>query len=125
MKEAQSDTVQSLSKVSDHWQRKDSTKSLDLSNQDPFISRFDNRSSSIGGFYHNNCSSYVSPKETVSSSFNNLRRASTTDWGKLVESAFLDQILDDIKVVELERKDKTNNRKLWEWEENFNQFTSL
>ena len=59
IKEAQSDTVQSLSKVSDHWQRKDSTKS-------------------------------------------------TTDWGKLVENAFLDQILDDIKQVESEREDKKN-----------------
>ena len=59
MKEAQSDTVQSLSKVSDHWQRKDSTKS-------------------------------------------------NTDWGKLVENAFLDQILDDIKQVESEREDKKN-----------------
>ena len=57
--ENQSDTVQSLSEVSDHWQRKDSTKS-------------------------------------------------TTDWGKLVENAFLDQILDDIKQVESEREDKKN-----------------
>ena len=116
----QSDTIQSPSKVSKHWERNDSTKSLDLSNQNSCIPRFVNRSSSIGGFYHNN--QFIASKEAVSSSFNNLRRASTTDWGKLVENAFLDQILDDIKVVESERE---VNKNLWTWEDDFNQFTSL
>ena len=116
--ENQSDTFQTK-----HWERKDSTKSLDLSNQNSFIPGYKNRSSSIGGFYQINCSSFIASKETaVSSSFNNLRRASTTDWGKLVENAFLDQILDDIKVVESERE---VNKNLWTWEDDFNQFTSL
>ena len=113
----QSDTVKT-----NHWGRKDSTKSLDLSNQNSFIPGYKNRSSSIGGFYQINVSSFIASKETVSSSFNNLRRASTTDWGKLVENAFLDQILDDIKVLESERE---VNKNLWTWEDDFNHFTSL
>ena len=57
----QSDTIQSPSMVSKHWERNDSTKSLDLSNQNSCIPRFVNRSSSIGGFYHNN--QFIASKE--------------------------------------------------------------
>ena len=106
------------------WNRKDSTKSLDENMNRSFIPTFDKRSLSIGGFYSTNCSSFNASKETNPPIFNQLRRASTNDWGNLVENAFLEQILDDIKAVELERADKKNS---WNWEENFNMshFTSL
>ena len=113
---------QSIDKV---WDSKEwRTKSMDQNKNSSLTPRFESRSSSIGGFYNNNCSAFIGSKETNSFAFNDLRRASTTDWGKLVESAYLDQILDDIKAVEKERDDKKN---YWNWEENFNQcqFTSL
>ena len=121
-RENQPEMNQSIEKV---WDSKEwRTKSLDENKNSSLTPRFESRSSSISGFYNNNCSAFIGSKETNSFAFNDLRRASTTDWGKLVESAYLDQILDDIKAVEKERDDKKD---YWNWEENFNpcQFTSL
>ena len=113
---------QSIDKV---WDSKEwRTKSMDENKNSSLTPRFESRSSSIGGFYNNNCSAFIGSKETNSFAFNDLRRASTTDWGKLVESAFLDQILDQIEVIESERN---NKKDYWNWnaDDNFNQFSSL
>ena len=121
-KKNQPEMDQSIEKVWDSkgWR----TKSLDENKNSSLTPRFESRSSSISGFYNNNCSAFIGSIETNSFAFNDLRRASTTDWGKLVESAFLDQILDQIEVIESERDNKKDYWNYWK-EGNFNQFTSL
>ena len=117
-KEQEKDKQQNSSEFKRHSNTFYDEQSLELNKNSSFIPRFETRSLSIGGCYTNNCSSFTNFE---------MRRASTTDWGQLVENAFLDQILDQIEMIETERGDNKNleqglevdNKDYSNWADNF------